>query len=254
MDFRALGPLEVLEGGRLVPLGGTKQRAVLALMLLRANTVVAADTLIEAVWGERPPERSRAVLQAYVANLRKGLEPDRGRGLASTRISTATAGYRLRVGPDELDLHRFYRLIREARDAGADATSGAVRLSEAESLWRGSAFPDLAGSAAPPELSRLAEDRLVAMEDRVEAELADGQHHKLVGELAELVIEHPLRERLRRQQLIGLHRSGRQAEALAAYRAGRDELAEELGIDPSPAFQLSTSTASWATMRAPPSR
>lgn len=236
MEFRALGPLEVLDGGRLVPLGGTKQRAVLALLLLRAGTLVSADALTEAVWGECPPQRSRAVLQVYVANVRKALEPDRGRGTASTRISTAAAGYRLRVGPDELDLHRYQRILQEAGEA-EDPTVAATLLSAADALWRGTAFPDLLGGVAPPELARIAEQRLVAQEDRVDALLAAGQHHTAVGELAELVVEQPLRERLRRQRVLALYRSGRQAEALQEYRAARAELADELGIDPSPAFQ-----------------
>lgn len=237
MHFRVLGPLEVLDGGRSVPLGGTKQRAVLALLLLRANTLVSADALVEAVWGERPPERSRAVLQVYVSNVRKVLEPDRGRGSASTRITTTTAGYRLRVGADESDLDRFSRLVREAREEGSGAASAAARLAEAEALWRGPAFPDLRNGVVPPELARLEEERLLALEDRIEAELATGRHDSVVGELAELVIEHPLRERLRRQRVLALYRSGRQSEALDFYRETRDELADELGMDPTPAFQ-----------------
>ncbi len=186
--------------------------------------------------GELPPERSRAVLHVYLANLRKVLEPHRGRGSPSTRIATGAEGYRLRVGPDELDLDRFYRLTREARAPGADAGARSERLAQALQLWRGPAFLDLA-VAAPPELTRLAEDHLVAVEERLDAELTTGRHEQVVSELAELVAEHPLRERLRRQLVLALYRCGRQVEALETYRSARDELVEELGIDPSPAFQ-----------------
>lgn len=237
MEFRVLGPLEVLEGGRTVPLGGTKQRAVLAMLLLRANTLVHADALVEAVWGERPPPRARAVLHVYLANLRKALEPDRSRGSPSTRIATATDGYRLRVGADELDVDRFYRLAREARAAGADPTVRAARLSQAERLWRGPAFPDLSAGAVLGELTRLGEDLLVVLEERLDADLDAGRHARVVSELVALVAEHPLRERLRRQLALALYRSGRQPEALETYRAARQELVDELGVDPSKAFQ-----------------
>lgn len=223
MEFRVLGPLEVLEAGRPLPLGGAKQRAVLALLLLRANSLVHTDALVEAVWGELPPERSRAVLHVYLANLRKVLEPHRGRGSPSTRIATGAEGYRLRVGPDELDLDRFYRLTREARAPGADAGARSGQLAQALQLWRGPAFLDLA-VAASPELTRLAEDHLVAVEERLDAELATGRHEQVVSELAELVAEHPLRERLRRQLVLALYRCGRQVEALETYRSARDEL------------------------------
>lgn len=236
MEFRALGPLEVLEAGRPLALGGTKQRAVLALLLLRANAAVPAQALIEAVWGPDPPERARAVLQVYVATLRKVLEPDRGRGVASSRIVTVADGYRLRVEPGESDQDRFYRLLGDAPPLEQDPVGRSARLAEAERLWRGPAFPDL-DAGAVPEVARLTEDRMVAVEERIEADLAAGRHLRVVGELAHLVHEQPLRERLRRQRVLALYRSGRQVEALSEYQAAHDELVDELGVEPSPDFQ-----------------
>ena len=236
MQFRVLGPLEVLDAGRQVPVGGSKQRRVLAMLLLRAGTAVRSDVLADAVWGNEPPASSHAVLQVYVANLRRVLEPDRGRGVASARLLRVADGYLLRVGRDETDTGQFYRLLEEAEQLREDAASRAERLGRAESLWRGAPFPDLE-EFAPPELTRLTEDRLEAIEERVEAQLASGRHNALLGELAELIAQHPLRERLRRQRVLALYRAGRQAEALESYRAAREELMGELGIDPSPAFQ-----------------
>ena len=237
MEFRVLGPLEVLEGGQPLPLGGTKQRAVLSMLLLRANAPVAADVLTEAVWGDQPPERARPVLQVYVANLRRVLEPDRGRGTPSTRIATAPDGYRLRVGPDELDADRFYRFTREARAAGADATTRVDLLAEAERLWRGPPLPDLVMGIAQPEVTRWAEDHLTVVEERMDAELERGRHAEVVSRIAGLVEEHPLRERLCQQLVLALYRCGRHVEALARCRAAREELAEELGLDPSASFR-----------------
>jgi DNA-binding SARP family transcriptional activator/class 3 adenylate cyclase len=241
VEFRILGPLEVLDDhGRPLVLGGAKQRALLAALLLHAGQVVSAERLIDELWGEDPPETARSVLQVYVANLRKVLEPGRPRRVAGAVLRTQAPGYLVDLGPDELDLLRFERLAAEGRTALAadDLAQTARRLRDAEALWRGPALADvtLSGSGQG-ELIRLQERRLAAMEDRIEAELALGRHSELVAELQALVTTHQLRERLHGQLMLALYRSGRQGEALEAYRRTRETLAEELGIDPSPPLQ-----------------
>jgi DNA-binding SARP family transcriptional activator len=213
MEFRILGPLEVRGEAGPVGLGGPKQRALLAFLLLNANEVVSSERLIDALWEEEPPATARKSLQLYVSRLRKLL----GREC----LQTEAAGYVLRVGADELDLERFVRL----REQG--------RLREALSLWRGPALCDFAYQRfAQGEIARLNEARLVCVEEQNERELASGRHAELVGELEALVDQYPLRERLRAQLMLSLYRSGRQAEALEAYRAARRALVEELGIEP----------------------
>ncbi len=203
MEFRILGPLEVVADGKVVDLGGPKQRAVLALLLLEGNRVVSSDRLIEALWDETPPDTALKALQVYVSQLRKLIGKE--------RLETKAPGYRLRVEPHELDLGRFHQLQSEARFA------------EALSLWRGAPLADFAYDRfAQAEIELLAELRLVCLEERTERELARGRHAELVGELEALAAEHPLRERLRAQLMLALYRSGRQAEALAAYREARD--------------------------------
>jgi predicted ATPase/DNA-binding SARP family transcriptional activator len=237
VQFRILGPLEVLEDhGRPLALGGGKQRALLAVLLLHAGQVVSTDRLIDELWGEDPPDTAaRSVLQVYVANLRKVLEPARPRRAVGGVLRTQPPGYLVHLTPEEFDLHRFERLAREGRAALADgdpAQAGRL-LSQALDLWRGPALADVVLQASGPgEVARLEERRLAALEDRIQAELGTGRHHELTGELEALVAAHPLRERLHGQLLLALYRSGRQAEALEAYRRMRETLAEELGIDP----------------------
>jgi DNA-binding SARP family transcriptional activator len=232
MEFRILGPLEVWDGGCEVSLGGRKPRALLAVLLLHPNEVVAADRVIDELWGEEAPERAAAALRVNVSRLRKALPQD--------VLATKSPGYVIRVEPDQLDLHRFERLVDEgrgllARGLAADASE---RLREALSLWRGPALADFAyESFAQAAIARLEEIRLAALELRIDADLALGRHDELVGELEALVAEQPLRERLRRHLMTALYRSGRQAEALDAYQAARRALVDELGIDPSPALQ-----------------
>jgi DNA-binding SARP family transcriptional activator len=232
MEFRILGPLEVWAEGVEVSLGGPKQRALLVLLLLHPTEVVPTDRLIEELWGEDSPERAAAALRVNVSRLRKVLP----QGVLTTR----SPGYVIRVEPDELDLHRFERLVDEgrsllARGLTADASE---RLREALSLWRGSALADFAyESFAQAAIARLDEIRLAAVELRIDADLVLGRHDELVGELEALVCEHPLRERLQMYLMTALYRSGRQAEALDAYRDARRALVDELGIDPSPALQ-----------------
>lgn len=213
MDFRILGPLEVLSDGRALDLGGRKQRTLLALLLLEANKVVSRDRLIDGLWEEEPPKTAQKALQVYVSQLRKLL--------GNERVQTKAPGYLLHVDPDALDLSRFQRLHEEGR------------LQEALSLWRGPPLTDLAEQRfAQPEIARLAELRLVCLEARIEQDLAAGRSAELVGELEALVKQHPLREGLRAQLMLALYCSGRQAEALDAYQATRAAYVDELGIEP----------------------
>jgi predicted ATPase/DNA-binding SARP family transcriptional activator len=239
LDFRILGPLEVVDDGRTVALGGSKQRAVLAVLLLRANQVVSRDRLVDDLWGERAPETASTSLHGYVSQLRKALEPRRGEKEYQVLITRAP-GYLLRVDPERFDLRRFEQLLREAKSelAEGDAHSASSKLAEALALWRGPPLAEL-GSApfASVEGLRLQELRLSALEERIEAELALGCHAEIVGDLETLVAEHPLRERLRGQLMLALYRSGRQAEALETYRRSRQTLVEELGIEPSRRLQ-----------------
>jgi DNA-binding SARP family transcriptional activator len=232
MEFRLLGALEVRDGGRRVALGAGRQRAVLAILLLHANQVVASDRLVDELWAGRPPGNARKALQVYVFRLR--------RTLGAERIRTRPSGYLLEVGPDELDVHRFERLVLEARAlrAGGEATRAAAALREALGLWDGPALADFTYQQfAQNEIARLEELRLVALEERIDADLRAGEGANLVGELEALVAEHPYRERLRGQTMLALYRAGRQAEALAAYQQTRALLVDELGIEPSPALQ-----------------
>jgi DNA-binding SARP family transcriptional activator len=224
MDFRLLGPLEVADHDRALALGGVKQRSLLAVLLLQANELVSVDALMDRLWGAAPPATAAKGVQVYVSRLRKLL----GEG----RLDTHGRGYVLRVEPSELDLARFEQLADEARRATPEVA--ARKLDEALRLWRGPALADLAyESFAQVEIARLEEMRVAVLEERVDADLALGGHGQLVGELESLVARHPLRERLRCQLMLALYRSGRQAEALDAYRAARRELQEELGLDPS---------------------
>src|SRR5262245_36393397 len=224
MEFRILGPLEVVEGGRPLTLGGPRQRALLAILLTRANEVVSNDRLIDELWGARPPRTGTNALQYHVSQLRKTLGP-------GDAIVTRESGYLIRVAPDELDLIRFEQLVEEARRAPAD--QAARLLHDALDLWRGPALADLASEPfAQAEILRLEELRLAALELRIETDLALGRHRELVGDLEVLVHEHPLRERPRAQLMLALYRSGRQAEALDVYREGRRLLVDELGIEP----------------------
>ena len=216
MEFRILGPLEAIEGGCPVELGGPKQRALLALLVLSANRVVSSDALIEALWEEQPPEKAQKALHVLVSQLRKAL--------GGERIVTRAPGYLLLVEEGELDLERFEALVAAGR---------VDELREGLALWRG---PPLAEFAyvrfAQAEIGRLEGLRQAALEQRIELEIAAGEHASLVGELESLVAEHPVRERLRGQLMLALYRSGRQAEALAVYQDARRHLVEELGIEP----------------------
>jgi WD40 repeat protein/DNA-binding SARP family transcriptional activator len=230
MEFRVLGSLEVLERGGSIPLGGPKQRLVLAYLLIHANRLVPTDSLIDDIWGDEPPDAARSALQAYVSRLRKILGPD--------RLEGRPPGYVLHATPEEVDAVRFEGLVHEARERlGADPKTAAGLLDRALGLWRGTPLADLADSTAlRPEAARLEELHLGALEDRMEAVLTLGRPAD-VAQLERLVAEHPLRERFWGQLMLTLYRSGRQADALDAYRRARSELSDELGIDPSPELQ-----------------
>jgi predicted ATPase/DNA-binding SARP family transcriptional activator len=235
VEFLMLGPLEVRSEGKLVVLAGRRQRALLSLLLLRANEAVSVDALVEGLWGETPPRTASHALQVFVSDLRKAF-----RGAGEDRIATQSPGYLIRVEPDELDLHRFERLATEGRSALArdDPAAASAVLAEALALWRGDPLADLAYEAFAQEpIARLEEQRLSALEDRIAADLQLGKHAELVGELEALTAKHPYREGLRHHLMLALYRAGRQSEALAVYQETRRLLVDELGIDPKPALQ-----------------
>jgi DNA-binding SARP family transcriptional activator/class 3 adenylate cyclase/tetratricopeptide (TPR) repeat protein len=229
MDFRILGPLEVLDEGREVALGGSRQRALLALLVLHANETLSTDRLIEELWGEHQPATAAKTVQVQVSRLRKALA---GGG---DLIVTRDRGYRLELEPDWLDAHRFERLLTEARDElGAERPERAAALLERGlALWRGEPLADLAYEPfAQREIARLADLRVAAIELEIDAKLALGGHAEVVGQLEFLIAEHPFRERLRGQLMLALYRSDRQADALQAYQNARRKLVDELGIEP----------------------
>jgi DNA-binding SARP family transcriptional activator len=227
-DFRILGPVEVYDEAGALLLGGRKQRAVLALLLLEPGRIVSVDRLIDALWGEQPPRTATTSLQNFISQLRKTLGAD--------VLETKAPGYRLRVRPGELDLDRFRVLVESAR--GTDPQTRAEKLRHALALWRGPALADFSYEVwAQPHIAQFEEQRLAVLEERVEVDLDRGAHAELVAELEVLVEELPLRERLRGQYMLALYRSGRQAEALHAYQEGRRLLVEQLGIDPSRELQ-----------------
>ena len=230
--FRLLGPLEVTVDGEPVALGGQKQRALLATLLLEPNRIVSGDRLIDAVWGEIPPETARNTVQVYISQLRKRLP--------AGALETVPPGYRLVVDSATIDLFEFVRLCEEGRSelASGDAATATETLRAALGLWRGPALADLASVPfAQTEILRLEELRTAAYEDRIDADLALGRHDQLVPELEVLVAEHPLRERLRSQLMLALYRAGRQADALSAYQRARTTLVEQLGIEPGDALR-----------------
>ena len=227
-----LGPVEATANSIPLELGGPKQRALLALLLLRANEVVPRERLIDELWGEAPPTAARDTVKVYVGRLRKTLSQNG----SPERLVTRGGGYLLRVEPDELDLRRFERLVDEGSRANADgdAKTAASILREALALWHGPPLVDLGEVPfARAEQARLEELRLAAIEERIDADLALGRASAVIPELQQLSREHPYRERLHRQLMLALYRTGRQAEALSAYQEARTTLVEQLGIEPS---------------------
>jgi DNA-binding SARP family transcriptional activator len=213
MQFRILGPLDVRDGDRTVVPPRTKHRALLAMLLLHANEAVSTERLIEALWDDEHPPTAQKTLHVYVSQLRKSLGRD--------RVRTQPPGYLLRVEDDELDLLRFERLVREGRHE------------EALLLWRGPPLAEFAYERfAQDQINRIVELHLACLEQHFQGRLDAGRHAEVVGELAAIVADHPLRERFRAQLMLALYRCGRQAEALATYRSGRQALVDDLGIEP----------------------
>jgi DNA-binding SARP family transcriptional activator len=253
VEFHILGPLEVADGDRAISLEAPKQRALLSVLLLHPNEVVSSARLIDELWGERPPATATKVVQTYVSQLRRVLGP----GVIATR----PPGYMLRVQEDALDAERFRRLTAEARRLAANGEQerAGVLFREALLLWRGPPLADVVfESFARNEVEQLEEERLGALMDRIDCELALGHHEGLAGELETFVKRYPLRERLRAQLMLALYRSGRQADALATYQDARRALVGELGLEPSRELQalegaiLNQDPALAATPRLPP--
>ena len=223
-----LGPVEAVGDDGSISLPAAKPRALLALLLLNRNRVVPLSRLVDELWGETPPETATKALQGYVSQLRKSLGAD--------RVITKPPGYSLRVDEGELDLDRFERLVREGREllAVGDPKPASKRFEQALQLWRGTPFAEFASEPFARDAgARLEDERLAALEERIEADLALGRHSRIVPELEELVAREPLRERPRAQLMLALYRSGRQADALELYRRTRETLRDELGIEPS---------------------
>ncbi len=239
LEFRLLGPLEVWREGRPLRLGGERQRALLALLLLHANEVVSRERLIEELFGDASETGANA-LQVGISRLRRLLGDERTSNGDGSVLLTRPPGYLLRADAEQLDVASFERLLGEGRQAlaGGDAFSAAATLREALALWRGPALADLALlEFAQPEIRRLEELRLSALMERIEADLALGRTSEVVPELEALVEANPLQERLRGQLMLALYRAGRQADALEVYRKTRDLLRDELGLEPSKALQ-----------------
>jgi DNA-binding SARP family transcriptional activator len=224
-DFRILGPLEIADETGLLLLGGLKQRAVLAILLLEAPKAVSTDRLIDALWAEQPPRTAATSLQNFISQLRKTLGAD--------VLVTKPPGYALAIRPEQVDLTRFRGLVATAR-ATTEAAKRAAAMREALDLWRGAPLADFEFEPfAQSEIARLKEERLAAVEERIDADLEAGRHAEIAGEVEALVDRHPTRERLRAHLMLALYRSGRQADALEVYQGARRTLVEQLGIEPS---------------------
>src|SRR5215468_4581962 len=236
IDYRLLGPFAAASCGPALDVGVLKQRALLAILLLHANQAVHRDVLIDQLWGEHPPAGADHAVGVYIWRLRKTLDPVAG----SPCVLTRAGGYLLQVTPEQVDVARFGRLAEDGHRslAAGDATRAAGQLREALALWRGSPLADFKDEAfAQAEITRLEKLRAEVVEDRIEADLALGQHARVVSELEAVVAAHPLRERPYQQLMIALYRCGRQAEALAVYQSARRVLVDELGIEPGPGLK-----------------
>ena len=235
-QFRVLGPLEVWLDGSVVGIGGVRQRALLAMLLLNANRVVSRDRLIDELLPNTPADRADQNLRVHISRLRASLSANGG----GPRLAARAPGYLLTVNPGELDLQVFEELLAQGRRASAerDFELAARLLREAEGLWRGRPLADLEFEPfARIEVERLEELRLETLEERIDAELALGEHAKLCAELESLVAEHSLRERLQSQLMLALYRAGRQSDALAVYRDASELLRDHLGLEPSRALR-----------------
>ncbi|MGH3719147.1 MAG: BTAD domain-containing putative transcriptional regulator [Pseudonocardiaceae bacterium] len=236
MEFAILGSLEVLDQHLQVEVSSAKERLLLAVLVVHVNQVVSADRLVEVLWGTEPPATAANTLQTYVSHLRRALDPDRMPRAKDGVLRTRGPGYVLAVPPEAIDAVRFERLACDGHDAlFSDPVRAAETLRAALALWRGDPLAEFGFELfAQAEIARLTDLRAAVVEDRVEADLALGRHAALCGELSRAVVEQPLRERLWSQLIRALYGCGRQAEALAAYARLREQLAEQLGIDPSP--------------------
>ncbi|MDR6981198.1 DNA-binding SARP family transcriptional activator [Streptomyces sp. 3330] len=241
VEFRALGPIEAVVGGRLVDSGAPKQRALLALLVSKVGEPVAVDVIVEELWAGSPPPSAIASLQAYVANLRRVLEPGRAPRTAPRVLRTYGRGYLLDSRVVEVDVHRFGEQAVagwQALDWG-DPRRAVGEFEAALALWRGQAYAEVADTACVrPDVARLEELRLSVVEGRCAALLAAGAHEIAVAELEAFIQAHPLREYGCELLSLALYRAGRQAGALAVLRTNRKRLADELGVDPRPALQL----------------
>ena len=229
-----LGPLTLRGDAGVVRLGGAKPRRLLAALALNGGQMVSADRLIDVAWGDSPPRTARQNLHTYLWSLRRSLAAATGRRLV---IQVQPPGYLLRIAPSDLDWHIFRELCSAAaRCASSDPAAAGQLLHEALGLWRGPALADIADGLPLLDAwaAAMEEERLTALEQRIQADLATGWHRELTGELALLVAAYPFREQFRAHQMVALYRCGRQAEALAAFHQLREQLTDELGVDPSP--------------------
>src|SRR4051794_18461962 len=238
-EYRLLGRLEVLREGDPVDLGSQRQRALLALLLANAGTVLSTDRILDELWGDAGLGDKHNSLWVYVSGLRSALEPDRPKRSEGTVLLTRTPGYVMSINPADLDVARFEQCVAEARlIAEIDPASAAAALRDGLALWRGHAFEEFVYEGwAQADISRLEELRLEATEMRIEADLRLGLSGELVSELKGLVRQHPLRERFEASLMLALYRCGRTAEALRAFTAFRERLVAEVGVDPSRSIQ-----------------
>jgi DNA-binding SARP family transcriptional activator len=234
VDLRLLGPLEATRNGADVPLPGVKLRSVLATLTLNAGEAVSVDRLADVLWADAPPQTLMTQIQAQISALRRRLDPEHAPGAASELIATRPPGYRLNPAAASIDLRRFEDAMREGREALAaglmDPASACFR--RGLEMWRGAALADLPRESFGGEAARLEDLRLAAWEQAIDADLALGRHDQLQGELEVLCAEHPYRETLWAKRMLALYRCGRQADALAAFRAARRRLVGDLGIEP----------------------
>ena len=238
LDFRMLGPLEVYRDGYSLPLGGAKQKSVLAILVVHVGQLVSVDTLVDCLWDDAPPNAATNVVQTYVSRLRRVLSTTRT--AAADVLKSRSGGYVLDVSRESVDLFRLEDAVDEARKCLRDGAAMEARtaLSEALSMFTGTPLAEFRYDRwAQGELERIEELRVGALETRIDADLALGEHASVITELDALIRQHPLREHLRWQLMLALYRSGRQADALEVYRSTQGELSEQLGIDPSPALR-----------------
>ena len=231
MQFRLLGPLQIVVDGETRSLSSPGEKAVLALLLLAAGRVLTRETLVDALWGDDPPANPANALQGRISRLRHALE---GIGVPGTLVAAQGPGYLAAVDRDQVDAHRFAGLVQQARASAGNPRAASRLYPEALDLWRGPALADFSTEPwAAGEAARLEELRLAAIEERIDLALNGGRHSDLVDELETLATANPLRERLHAQLMLALYRSGRQADALAAFRRLQRTLDDELGLDPS---------------------